>query len=155
MPHLCDKMRRLTAKDIAKRKEMEDEPAPDFYAFSRQHPVPEGTSSSSVHNQASPLVRATSPQNAAAAAELELALLERHRAAMLERLAAFPNGAFLQQGFAPLGLGSGMSLLGGGLSTGYPQGNIDIAKLLALQQHHQQQQGNAGANAGMLNRFGL
>ena len=33
-------MRRLTAKDIGNKKKEEDEPAPDFYALSREHPLP-------------------------------------------------------------------------------------------------------------------
>jgi hypothetical protein len=42
MPHLCEQMRRLTNKDtVAKKKKVEDEPAPDFYSMSRTFPLPE------------------------------------------------------------------------------------------------------------------
>lgn len=40
MPHLCDRMRRLTSKDTAARKKLEENPAPDFYALSRENPLP-------------------------------------------------------------------------------------------------------------------
>lgn len=41
MPHLCVRMRRLTAKDIKDKKDRDDEKAPNFYAISRQHPLPD------------------------------------------------------------------------------------------------------------------
>jgi hypothetical protein len=47
MPHLCDKMRRLTTKDIAgkrKNKSEEEHPTPDFYTLARDNPLPEITS---------------------------------------------------------------------------------------------------------------
>lgn len=43
MPHLCDKMRRLTSKDATSRKKNEEEQAPDFYALSRTNPLVETT----------------------------------------------------------------------------------------------------------------
>jgi hypothetical protein len=43
LPHLAEKMKRLTTKDIAKRKDnlAEEETPPDFYQVSREHPLPE------------------------------------------------------------------------------------------------------------------
>eukprot|EP00934_Nitzschia_sp_Nitz4_P004815 Nitzschia sp. Nitz4//scaffold151_size53849//43855//45101//NITZ4_006730-RA/size53849-snap-gene-0.35-mRNA-1//-1//CDS//3329537165//4805//frame0 len=41
MPHLCDRMRRLTAKDMQGKKHTENEVAPNFYAISRRHPLPD------------------------------------------------------------------------------------------------------------------
>ena len=43
MPHLCEKMRRLTSKDAGARKKAEEERTPDFQAISRKHPIPEGS----------------------------------------------------------------------------------------------------------------
>jgi hypothetical protein len=42
MPHLCDKMRRLTGKDAGARKKAEAERTPDLHAISRLNPLPEG-----------------------------------------------------------------------------------------------------------------
>ena len=42
MPHLCEKLRRLTSKDVGARKKGEGEHTPDFYALSRKYPLPEG-----------------------------------------------------------------------------------------------------------------
>lgn len=42
MPHLCEKMKRLTAKD-AKEAQADDSPIPDFYALSRDYPLPDHT----------------------------------------------------------------------------------------------------------------
>jgi hypothetical protein len=41
MPHLCEKMKRLTAKDAAARKMLQDTPTPNFYVLSYETPVPE------------------------------------------------------------------------------------------------------------------
>jgi len=43
MPHLCDRMRRLTTKDVAKRKTEGEVPAPNLYAISRKHSLPKST----------------------------------------------------------------------------------------------------------------
>lgn len=40
MPHLCAKMKRLTVKDTATRKTLQDTPAPNFYALSCENPLP-------------------------------------------------------------------------------------------------------------------
>ncbi|CAB9503533.1 shock factor protein 4 [Seminavis robusta] len=94
MPHLCDKMRRLTTKDLSKKKKMEDGPTPDFYALSRDNPLPESTPV--------PTTTLTPPAIAAAGrggadlanADVELALLERRRADIFNRmnLLASSNG---------------------------------------------------------------
>lgn len=93
MPHLCDKMRRLTTKDLSKRKKMDDGPTPDFYALSRENPLPESTPV--------PTTTLTPPAIAAgrtgadlANADVELALLERRRADIFNRmnLLASSNG---------------------------------------------------------------
>jgi hypothetical protein len=42
MPHLCEKMRRLTGKDAGSRKKAEAERTPDLHAMSRTNPLPEG-----------------------------------------------------------------------------------------------------------------
>ena len=41
MPHLCEKMRRLTSKDAASRKKNEDGLAPNFYELSQSNPLPD------------------------------------------------------------------------------------------------------------------
>ena len=42
VPHLCERMRRLSSKDVAKRREeTANEPPPDLYFFSQKYPLPE------------------------------------------------------------------------------------------------------------------
>jgi hypothetical protein len=41
LPRLCEKMKRLSGKDEKKNEENPDAPVPDFYALSRQNPLPE------------------------------------------------------------------------------------------------------------------
>lgn len=41
MPHLCSKMKRLTKDDIKARKNVENEPVPDFDKLSKLNPLPE------------------------------------------------------------------------------------------------------------------
>lgn len=41
IPRLCEKMKRLSGKDEKKNEENQDAPVPDFYALSRQNPLPE------------------------------------------------------------------------------------------------------------------
>jgi len=88
MPHLCDKMRRLTTKDLSKKKKMEDGPTPDFYALSRDKPLPESTPV--------PTTTLTPPALAGGRtgtdmtnADMELALLERRRADIFNRMNLF------------------------------------------------------------------
>jgi hypothetical protein len=50
LPHLCEKMKRLASKDEARVKN-EEAPTPDFYALSRDHPLPDGGSTSHTDNQ--------------------------------------------------------------------------------------------------------
>jgi hypothetical protein len=114
MPYLCDKMRRLTSKDISNRRSMEEEIAPDFYVLCREHPLPESKSVSSApsnsnsngssllvpvlaHHQApirpsaAPSITSAAPSASAAAqriAEMELAVLECRRADILKRMRA-------------------------------------------------------------------
>lgn len=88
MAHLCDKMRRLTTKDLSKKKKMEDGPTPDFYALSQDNPLPESTSV--------PTTALTTPVLAGGRAgadmtnaDMELALLERRRADIFNRMNLF------------------------------------------------------------------
>ena len=89
MPHLCSRMRRLTSKDVAKRKLKGEVPVPDLYALSRNHGLPELTSEDapdfmqgveSVGAVSNPLASSLS------LAEVELAILEKKRAAIMERI---------------------------------------------------------------------
>lgn len=41
MPHLVERMRRLTKKDTSARKRAEKEKTPDFEAISKEHPLPD------------------------------------------------------------------------------------------------------------------
>lgn len=44
MPHLCGKMRRLTSKDMSKKKKIQEEVAPDFHIISIKNPLSENAS---------------------------------------------------------------------------------------------------------------
>jgi hypothetical protein len=109
-------MRRLTSKDISKRKKTEEEPAPDFYSLSRRSPLSESAPApvSSTTNLLATSTTATVAQVSGAAttnytiaaaavpapsqgyAQVELALLERRRADILERMNSFTNKGFQQ-----------------------------------------------------------
>jgi hypothetical protein len=79
-------MKRLTSKDIANRHQ-EDSPLPDFYALSRDHPLPELP-----ERPAPPVVAATqagpaaAPPGEVAAAALQWNALETRRSAIVQRL---------------------------------------------------------------------
>eukprot|EP00521_Asterionellopsis_glacialis_P008918 CAMPEP_0195287326 /NCGR_PEP_ID=MMETSP0707-20130614/4435_1 /TAXON_ID=33640 /ORGANISM="Asterionellopsis glacialis, Strain CCMP134" /LENGTH=378 /DNA_ID=CAMNT_0040347073 /DNA_START=39 /DNA_END=1171 /DNA_ORIENTATION=+ len=83
MPHLCEKMRRLTNKDSAARKKLEDEAAPDFYALSRSHPLPENTP---IPSPAIPASMAPPGVTGGSFVDMEAALMERRRAALVDRM---------------------------------------------------------------------
>jgi hypothetical protein len=81
-------MRRLTAKDVAKRKKEGDEPAPDFYALSRDHALPESTpvrstSAALPHAMAAEMA---SSRPVASLADVELAILEKRHAEVIDRI---------------------------------------------------------------------
>ncbi len=172
MPHLCDKMRRLTSKDISKRKKMEEEPAPDFYSLSRRSPLPESSTPAAPPSNAKTLsgaqvtgVATVAPGVAAPSqqgfADVELALLERRRADILERMSSLTNnkGGFQQQNQhlhhmgmqeLPPNLSSLMGAVGGQFGpqtaqsqqlhqrqqlfgAGLMNSNMDISKLLGFQ----------------------
>ena len=94
MPHLCDKMRRLTTKDLSKKKKMEDGPTPDFYALSRDNPLPESTPVPTA--TLTPGVMAAG-RTGTASADVELALLERRRADIFNRMNLMNNMNGMQQ----------------------------------------------------------
>jgi hypothetical protein len=82
-------MRRLTAKDVAKRKNEVDEPTPDFYALSRDHALPESTpvrSTSTSLSSARMAAETTSSRPAPSLADVELAILEKRRAEIMDRI---------------------------------------------------------------------
>lgn len=94
MPHLCEKMRRLTTKDLGKKKKIEqDGPTPDFYALSRENPLPESTPVPTT-SMTPPAMAAGRTGSDLASADVELALLERRRADIFTRmnLLASTNG---------------------------------------------------------------
>lgn len=107
MPHLCTRMKRLTAKDIKERKQTDtNAPVPDFYALSRDHPLPENApvgAQGFTMALTPPAFAASAPPQAMSAAarsqssaiaEVELAILEKRRAEILQRinmLAAAPQ----------------------------------------------------------------
>ena len=43
LPHLTERIKRLTPKDMAARQEETPGPPPDFYAISRKHPLPDSS----------------------------------------------------------------------------------------------------------------
>lgn len=83
IPYLCEKMRRLTNKDTAARKKLEDEPAPNFYAFSRSHPLPENAP---IPPPTIPVSLAPPGITGGSFVDMEAALTERRRADFLDRL---------------------------------------------------------------------
>ena len=96
MPHLCDKMRRLTTKDLSKKKKMEDGPTPDFYALSRENPLPESTPVPT--STLTPAAMAGGRTGTdLASADVELALLERRRADIFNRMNLMNNMNGMQQ----------------------------------------------------------
>eukprot|EP00541_Cyclophora_tenuis_P008882 CAMPEP_0116570398 /NCGR_PEP_ID=MMETSP0397-20121206/16918_1 /TAXON_ID=216820 /ORGANISM="Cyclophora tenuis, Strain ECT3854" /LENGTH=219 /DNA_ID=CAMNT_0004098251 /DNA_START=247 /DNA_END=906 /DNA_ORIENTATION=- len=153
MPHLCEKMRRLTNKDTAAKKKAEDEPAPDFYALSRVYPLPD-----SAPPRPNP-VRATAPPPGLLDAHMETALLERRRADLLERvnlLAASSNALrpdaltsfSMSQGGASM-LRPGMMFDHGLPSAAPPAPQQALQQLLARQAGPDMAQILAMNNAGM------
>lgn len=91
MPHLCEKMRRLTNKDTAARKKHEDEPAPDFYALSRAYPLPDTA-------PVAPTMRQNPSRQASTQGllDMETALLERRRADLLDRVNLLASSSMLR-----------------------------------------------------------
>ena len=79
MPHLCDKMRRLTSKDtIVQRKVCS--PSPNFYAISQKNPLPQQAESSIARD------RPLSPQYRESMASMEGFLTDHQRALNLVQL---------------------------------------------------------------------
>jgi hypothetical protein len=98
MPHLCDKMRRLTTKDLSKKKKMEDGPTPDFYALSRDNPLPESTPVPTTTLTPSAIIAASRAGSGLANADVELALLERRRADIFNRMNLLASSNGMGQG---------------------------------------------------------
>lgn len=135
LPHLAEKMKRLTTKDIAKRKEVADEEnPPDFYQVSRDHPLPEkpvgGFPTVAAINQNppafSPRIRGNmigSGGVASGPSELELAAAaQERRAQMMAATAGGGSNIMLDRMLALQGTGLGgfgsignSALLGGAL----------------------------------------
>ena len=114
MPHLCEKMRRLTSKDSSARKKHhpDDEKAPDFYAISRANPLPETSSLPPI-----PTLRGLR-NDVGLLTEMEAALLERerNRIDLLNRmnlLNATTNRAYQRDPRAALLQNPGMLSMGG------------------------------------------
>jgi len=104
MPHLCSWMKRLTAKDIKRnKKRASDDSAlpPDFYALSREHPLPE-CSSSGTAGKSTSSGRSTDPSGRPQLTTLieELANLEKRKAEIVQHLQSY--GITLTQSNAPL-----------------------------------------------------
>mmetsp|Transcript_4728 Transcript_4728/g.10648 ORF Transcript_4728/g.10648 Transcript_4728/m.10648 type:complete len:203 (+) Transcript_4728:687-1295(+) len=103
MPHLCEKMRRLTNKDTASRKKTEEEPAPDFYALSRLYPLPDATP---VPSASRPNAQRQAPSQGIL--DVETALLERRRADILDRVNLLASsGALRPDALASLSMPQG------------------------------------------------
>lgn len=101
MPHLCDKMRRLTTKDLGKRKKTsEGEPTPDFYKLSQENPLPESAPMPTTATLTSPTM--SGRQGDIPNTDVELALLERRRADIFNRMNLLAGG---NSGMSNLGLG--------------------------------------------------
>jgi hypothetical protein len=98
MPHLCDKMRRLTTKDLSKKKKMEDGPTPDFYALSRDNPLPESTPVPTTTLTPPAIAAAGRAGSDLASADVELALLERRRADIFNRMNLLASSNGMGQG---------------------------------------------------------
>ena len=151
LPHLCDKMRRLTSKDVQQQKKAtaEEDSTPDFYTISKDNPLPESNQTplskkiedetaiqrgrlEHLHPTSSPLARSVSlgtsqqksslpagGQQQQAIADAELALLERRRADILDRINSLSVARRLQS--------SGSSSVAGGGFGGFQ----DMSPLLA------------------------
>lgn len=123
-------MRRLTTKDLGKRKKVEDGPTPDFYSMSRENPLPESTPVPTTTLTPPALAAGGARNDGMHNADMELALLERRRADIFNRMNllagsnpmrpdAFGSSNFGQQDFqlnsnslvaaAALSLGNGRS----------------------------------------------
>jgi hypothetical protein len=106
-------MRRLTSKDIEKRKKEGDEPTPDFYALSRDSALPE--TSTQVRSTAASLPPAMAAPAASghpppSLADVEMAILEKRKAEIMDRInllsssqGSRPDASLLSQA-ASLGL---------------------------------------------------
>ena len=90
MPHLCDKLRRLTNKDtVPKRKKGEEQPSPDFYALSESFPLPavaKAASFPSLAASATPGHANGCPADPAFLHHVDNALFEIRRAKVLDRV---------------------------------------------------------------------
>lgn len=133
MPHLCDKMRRLTTKDLSKKKKMEDGPTPDFYALSRENPLPESTPVPTTTLTPPAIAAAGRPGGDLANADVELALLERRRADIFNRMNLLASNGMGQQ---------------------FP-GQMGQMGQMQMGQMGQMQMGQMGQQGGMMNNNSL
>jgi hypothetical protein len=150
MPHLCEKMRRLTTKDIGKRKKLDDEPTPDFYSMSRENPLPESAPIAAAPRGLSAVPRPNGAPSSGLA-EVELALLERRRADLLDRINLLASSNALRQdavaaslGRQDGGLNNNLGSFLGGNGSNLSNGNNQS---LQSMQNMQNMQNNAALNA--------
>jgi hypothetical protein len=97
LPHICNKMRRLTSKDEDRVKN-EDAPTPDFYALSRANPLPSDSKAPAKQTLAAPPVLPSSvgpvlgiaappfSRGTKALADMSLADLEKERTEILRQM---------------------------------------------------------------------
>ena len=114
LPHLCDRMRRLTSKDMAKRKgENSEEAPPDLYAISREHPLPDGNDPDAAKNSSATRQLLSSASAAKTTNPVftgipeddedlaELAAIEKRKMEILRRIEAKARGAVPPPASAP------------------------------------------------------
>jgi hypothetical protein len=97
LPHICNKMRRLTSKDEDRVKN-EDAPTPDFYSLSRANPLPSDSKTSAkqtlaaapvVPSSVGPILGIAAPpfsRGTKALADMSLADLEKERTEILRQM---------------------------------------------------------------------
>jgi hypothetical protein len=93
MPHLCHKMRRLTSKDAAARKKNEEDPAPNFYALSRENPLPAYIDPTTTTIAMEP-IQSQQQQQGGDHFDLEALLADRRRTSGLANLFAGAGAGF-------------------------------------------------------------
>lgn len=99
LPHVCEKMKRLANKEEIKKNEKDASPPPDFYALSRDHPLPEGpTASGQPGNSGLPSMGTFQPGTRfPTMGRTDFVALEQQRNMLLQRMAGFMNPPQQQQ----------------------------------------------------------
>ena len=115
MPHLCEKMKRLTSKDAVSRGKNGDAQAPNFYELSRTNPLPGLECKPAANHQLSNLT-----QNRSDLLEMGNFIADRRRAIGLASL-------FLDSGAASgMSGGGGFTMLqGSGQGGGWGQSGLN------------------------------